>query len=245
MVSIVEILRHLEAQAASSVHLRADRPPVFWKENALLADQGGFAVLSHDAIRRLICVPLNDDQVAEFRRTNIVSVPLRIQQLGAFHLEAYVQEGREELVIASAARCVPEALFRGHLDLREEARRAPEDADVYWNLGVAFIDDGEYQLAWHAFGKARALLPADGAIWFQLGKLLGHHLHRVDEAIAALERASALPDPTPEVYIELAVMLRSSERLRDAESAVRRGLAAFPDHADLLEALDVILEVLE
>ena len=238
--SLVEILRHLENQAASAVHLRADRPPVFWKGNELLVDQGVFAAQSRDAIRRLICVPLTDDQIAEYRRKNFVSVPLGIPHLGAFDLEAYVQEGREELVIASAARRDPAALFRGHPDLLEEARRAPEDADVYWNLGVAFLDEGEYQLAWHALDKARALLPDDGAIWFQLGSLLGYHLHRVDEAIAALERASALPEPRPEVYSELAVMLRSSERLGDAELAVRRGLAVFPDHARLLEALGVI-----
>lgn len=245
MASLVEILRHLEAQSATSVHLRADRPPVFWKGNAPLADQGSFAVQSRDAIRRHICVPLSDEQLADYRRNNVVSVPLKIQHLGAFHLEAYVQKGSEELVIASAERSHPDALFRGHLDLLEEAHRSPEDADVYWNLGVAFIDEGDYQLAWHAFDKARALLPDDAAIWFQLGTLSGHHLHRVDEAIAALERASSLPDPTPEVFIELAVMLRSSERLRDAELAVRRGLAVFPDHAELLEALEVIVGELE
>ena len=64
MALIVEILRHLETQSASVVHLRVQCAPVFWKGTERLADQGGFAVQSRDAIRRLICVPLSDEQLA-------------------------------------------------------------------------------------------------------------------------------------------------------------------------------------
>lgn len=234
-----DLLRHLEAEAASLVHLRADQPPVFWKGNERLADSGRFAVLRRDDLRRLVCIPLTEDQLREYQQRNFLAMPLRIAQLGAFHFEAYARKGCEEVVIASAARSDPWTLFRDHHDLLAEARLAPEDADVYWNLGMAFIDEGEHHLAWHAFDKARELAPDDATIHFQIGKLLGHHLYRVDEAIAALERATALP--TPDVHVELAVMLRSSQRLRDAEAAVRRGLAAHPDHAFLLEALGVIL----
>lgn len=240
--SLVEILRHLEDESASSVLLRAEEAPTFWKDGHRLENQGGFAILRRDDIRRLVCVPLSEEQLREYRQRNFASVPLTIKDLGAFHLEAYVLRGCEEVVISSGARLDPSALFRSHHDLLEEAQRSPDDVTVFWNLGVAFLDEGECQLAWHAFEKALQIAPRDGSIHFQIGKLLGHDLGRVDDAIAALERAATLPpDVSAEVYLELAVMHRSSGRLSNAEDAVRRGLDACPDHASLLEALGVIL----
>lgn len=228
-------------ESASLVHLRSGATPVFWKGNERLDDPGAFAVLSDDILRRLVCIPLNDEQLRTFRQRNFLSVGLRIKDLGAFHFESYVHEGRVEIVIESSERAEPWTLFRDHHDLLAEAKGSPQDADVYWNLGVAFIDEREYQLAWHAFEKALSLAPDDGAILFQIGKLLGHDLRRVDDAIAAFERTAALPDPAPEVFVELAVMFRSSDRLNDAEAAARRGLDVHPDHPRLLEALGVIL----
>ncbi|MBX3155676.1 MAG: tetratricopeptide repeat protein [Deltaproteobacteria bacterium] len=186
-------------------------------------------------------MPLTDDQIRAYRERSFVSVPLRIKDLGAFHLEAYVHQGSEELIISSTERPDPDLLFRRHHDLLSEAKHSPADGDVYWNLGVAFIEDGEYHLAWHAFEKALLLTPNDPTIHVQLGKLLGHDLRRVDDAIAAFEQSISSPEAAPEAHVELAIMLRSSRRLDDAEAAVRRGLETHPDDARLLEALGVIL----
>jgi tetratricopeptide (TPR) repeat protein len=232
-------------ESASLVHLRSGSTPVFWNGDVRLEDPGAFAVLSDDILRRLVCVPLDDEQLATYRQRNFVSVGLRIKDLGAFQLEAYVQEGRPEIVVENTERADPWSLFREHRDLLAEARAAPQDADVYWNLGVAFSDEREYQLAWHAFEKALSLVPDDVAIQLEIGRLLGHNLGRVDDAIAALERAAAMPNPAPDVHVELAIMLRSSDRLPEAQAAVRRGLEAHPDHRLLLEALGVILIELE
>lgn len=227
------------------VHLRADAAPVFWKGNERLAP-AGFSVLREVDIRRSIAVPLTDDQLATFRKTNFLSVPLRfVDWPGSFHFEAYLRDGREELVVSSLERLNPWGLFREHRDLLEEAVRSPKDADVYWNLAMEFLDEGESQLAWHALERALELSPDDGSICLHLGKLLGHDLRRVEEAITILERAKDLPKPSPEIHVELAVMHRSSNRPKEAEAAVKRGLAAFPDDPSLMEAHGVLLLELE
>ena len=228
---------------SSLVLLRAGEPPAFWKGNERLAFE--FPELSRGDVRKAIATFMDDAQAAAFRRSNYASLDVRVPNFGALKLEAYVCNDTEEAVLASSQRCDEWTLFRAHHELLAEAKASPEDADVYWNLGVAFIDEGEFQLAWHAFEKARALLPDDGGIHFEIGKLLGHELFRVDEAIAMLERASTLAEPSVEVFVELAVMQRSSKRLVEAERAARRGLVAFVDHPKLLEALGVILLELE
>lgn len=240
-VNLVSILRHLEAHAATLVHLRAGNPPAFWKGNQRLDDHGELGALSADVIRRTVCVPLTDEQLRDYRRRTFASVDLSIRDLGAFHFEAYVQAGLEEIVITSAPRRDRWALFRDHAELLATAQQSPDDADTYWNLGVAFIEAGEHQLAWHAFERALALEPNDPSIHFEIAKLLGRDLRRVDDAIAVLERAIGLPDAAAEVHFELAALLRSSNRLEAAESAVRRGLDAHRDHGPLLEALGVLL----
>lgn len=243
--SIVGIIRHLEASGASLVHLRADAAPVFWKGNERLPP-AGFPVLREVDLRRSIAAPLTDDQLATFRKTNFLSVPLRfVEWPGTFQFEASLRDGREELVVSSCERLNPWGLFRDHRDLLEEALRSPEDADVYWNLAMEFLAEDESQLAWHALVRALELAPDDGSICLQLGKVLGHDLRRVEEAITVLERARELAEPSPEVHVELAVMLRSSNRPGEAEAAVQRGLAAFPDDPSLMEAHGVLLLELE
>lgn len=240
---LIEVLRQLEESAGSLVLLRAGSQPVFWKGNERLTL--AMPPLSALDVRKAIAVLMDDAQAAAFRRSNYASLDVRLPNFGALRLEAYVCNDTEEAVISSTPRCDEWVLFRDHHELLAEAKASPDDADVYWNLGVAFIDEGEFQLAWHAFEKARALLPDDGGIHLELGKLLGHDLYRVDEAITLLERATTLSEPAVEVFIELAVMLRSSKRLDDAERAVRRGLVTFVDHPKLLEALGVVLLELE
>ncbi len=236
---IIDILKRLEESLSSLVRLRAGRPPEFWKGNERLAFD--FHELSRTDVRKAIATFMDDAQAAAFRRSNSASLDVRVPNFGALRLEAYVCNDTEEAVLSSTPRCDEWTLFRSHHELLAEAKSAPDDADVYWNLGVAFIEEGEFQLAWHAFEKARVLLPDDGGIHFEIAKLLGRDLFRVDEAITMLERAATLAEPSVEVFVELAVMQRSSKRLEEAERVVRRGLVAFTDHPKLLEALGVIL----
>lgn len=234
------VLEHLVASTASLVVLRAGQPPRFWPSK----DHGPFEVLTPDDVKKAIRIPLAEAQLAEFRRRNHVSVPLAIAKLGTFHLEAFVREGLEEVTFSVPARCDAFTLFRGHQDLIDEARATPDDADVYWNLGVAFLNEREPQLAWHAFSEAHRRMPQDAGILCELGKVLGSDLARVDEAIAHLTTASTLPETTAEVFFELAAMLRSSNRNAEARDVVTRGLERFPDDEGLLEARDVLNEEL-
>ena len=234
------VLEHLAASAASLVVLRAGQPPRFWPGT----DHGPFEVQTADDVKKAIRIPLTDAQLADFRRRHYASVPLAIAKLGTFHLEAYVREGHEEVIFSSPSRCDAFTMFRGHQELIDEARATPDDVDVYWNLGVAFLNEREPQLAWHAFSEAHRRLPQDVGILCELGKVLGSDLARVDEAIDHLTTASALPDTTAEVFFELAAMLRSSNRTADAQDVVARGLALFPGDEGLLEARDVLKEEL-
>jgi tetratricopeptide (TPR) repeat protein len=243
--ALIPILRHLRDRSASLVHLRAGSTPEFWKGNERLADQGGFEPQTADQLKRMVAVPLADEQLAEYRRRNFIALPLAIKDLGELHLEISTPDGEPEIVIHGTAQPDRDLLFRDHLDLLAEAKESPDDGDVLWNLAMAYLEDGEHQLAWHALERALSLSPDDPTIHYEIGRVLGHHLRRVDEAIAAYERAIASPEAAVEAYVELAVVQRSSQRLPEAEAAVRRGLQAFADHPRLLEALGVILGELE
>lgn len=236
------ILQKLEATAASLVVLRAGRAPEFWKGPERLPSDG--VVLTATDVKKAIRVPLTDEQLAGFRARNYASAPLSIAKLGSFHLEAYVRENHEEAIFSSPARCDAWTMFRGHRELLAEGRTTPEDADVYWNLGVAFLEDREPHAAWHAFNEAHRRLPEDPDILLELGKVLGHDLCRVDEAIAHLTTASAHAEAPSDVFFELAAMLRASSRGTDALNVVMRGLSRFPTDAGLLEAREVLNEEL-
>ncbi|MEI6419784.1 MAG: tetratricopeptide repeat protein [Sphingomonadales bacterium] len=127
-------------------------------------------------------------------------------------------------------------------DLREAARRAPEEAMVLNYLGYSLLDRGEQpDEARRLIEKAAALRPGDGGIVDSLG-WSQFRAGRFDDAVTTLERAWALTQDDPTVTDHLGDALWRVGRRIEARFRWRQALVLEPDTA-LKRQIDAKLDI--
>jgi CubicO group peptidase (beta-lactamase class C family) len=126
------------------------------------------------------------------------------------------QTAAERVARPLLARAI--AAARGQPKTREQAMR--------------FYQSRQWADAEAAFARLTAQQPDDGDGWFRLGRAR-FELHDMTGARAALDRAVALPKPSPNAHYYLAAIAANQGRLDDALAIAKRGLAAGLQSSDL------------
>jgi tetratricopeptide (TPR) repeat protein len=116
----------------------------------------------------------------------------------------------------------------------------PNNAHVYFVLGMIAHRDGRHQAAVDVLGKAIALDPTNADFHFGLG-LARRALGRLDEAAASFREALRLRPDHAEAHLELGPLLAMLGRHDEAAACYRRALAVRPDDARALAGLGAAL----
>lgn len=113
--------------------------------------------------------------------------------------------------------------------IRRRAEAAPRDPAAQAELAVALHALGAWDEAERHYRAALDLGPPAWQLWYNLGLTLMKR-ERCEEAIAAFERALALPGPSPDVLNNLGGCQMRLRRYRDAERTYLAALERFPDY---------------
>jgi tetratricopeptide (TPR) repeat protein len=104
-------------------------------------------------------------------------------------------------------------------------------ADAYRELFAMTADQAWLRLGLAAAGRALEVEDRDPQVWLALARLQ-READEPDQAIASLERASAL-GPSSTVHSELGRQYRAADRLEDAERAFQRAIRLRPGDTTL------------
>jgi len=126
-------------------------------------------------------------------------------------------------------------------DLEEAARLAPQSGEVQNDLGVIFLQEGDFEAARQAFLKAIELQPELAEALANLG-MLALQDGRLTEAELNLTRAIEAGASSPQLGYSLGIVRMNLQDLEGAQEALRRNLSAWPEHADTYLALGMVLE---
>lgn len=106
----------------------------------------------------------------------------------------------------------------------------PDLAAAYWNLALALKQQGEFKAAVAYEQKALELNPHLAQVDFHLN--LGEQLARIgklDEAVAAWQRAIAFKPDLPEAYCQIGIVLRHQGKYKEAIPNLQKALEIKPD----------------
>lgn len=127
---------------------------------------------------------------------------------------------------------------------RQATARAPGNAGIWCNLGVALKQAGRNNEALEAYRQALKVAPEFAEAHFNLAILL-HAVGRYNEAVDAYRRTLAIKPKLPAAQANLGHVLRDWGRSEEAVESYRRALALQPDHLGALVNLGATLNQLE
>lgn len=111
--------------------------------------------------------------------------------------------------------------------LEAAAARAPEDGEIWYNLGVVEAERGALAAALNAYRRCVGLLPGHTGALGNGAELL-RRLEFFDEALVWSQRRLALAGEDWQAHLNSAISLYHLRRFRDAEAAYERALALAP-----------------
>ncbi|MFC1500168.1 tetratricopeptide repeat protein [Candidatus Zixiibacteriota bacterium] len=126
-------------------------------------------------------------------------------------------------------------------DLEEAARLAPESPEVWNDLGVVYLQKGQWEEAVPAFSRAVELQPDLGEAWANLG-MIAFRDANWEEAAVNLDRARVAGASDAQVGFNLGSARVNLNDYAGAEEAFRSNLREWPRHADSYIALAALLE---
>jgi Flp pilus assembly protein TadD len=106
----------------------------------------------------------------------------------------------------------------------------PNDPNAYFNLGLAFAAQEQYQDAVNAFKRVVALEPNDAEAYLGLGVVYSK-LKRYEEAVKAFKQAVQLNPGESEAHYDLAVAYYSQQRYAEAIEAYQQAIQLQPESA--------------
>src|SRR6478752_5879465 len=107
------------------------------------------------------------------------------------------------------------------------ARRYPNIAELWFELGNAASGELDFALANRAYRRARDLAPRNASLLGLIGKQY-QSLRQLDDARACYERALSVDPSSVDARINLAVWFEKERRLDDAWQCIQECLIKFP-----------------
>ncbi len=116
---------------------------------------------------------------------------------------------------------------------REALRLNPHLADIHLSLGSLQLDMGRYDQGLSSIREAVRLTPKNADAHRYLGEALAY-LKQYPDAIQAFRKAIELKRNNGEAHLGLGMVYLQAGQKTAAASALKRGLALYPDHPDSL-----------
>ena len=116
---------------------------------------------------------------------------------------------------------------------REALRLNPHLPDIHLSLGSLQLDMGRYEQALSAIREAVRLTPKNADAHRYSGEALAY-LKKYPDAIQAFRKAIELKNDDGAAYLGLGMVYLQAGQKTAAASALKRGLALYPDHPDSL-----------
>jgi tetratricopeptide (TPR) repeat protein len=107
----------------------------------------------------------------------------------------------------------------------------PNFADAYYNMGVAFKDQGKMEESIKAYNKALSLKPDYADAYYNMADILKDQ-DKLDEAIEAYNKCISLKPDYAQAYSNMGVILKAQGKLEKAIEAYKKALSLKPDYAD-------------
>jgi superkiller protein 3 len=124
---------------------------------------------------------------------------------------------------------------------RQVIRIDPNNANAYYNLGIALRRQKKLDEAVAAYRQAIALNPKDAKAYNNLGNVL-YDQKKLDEAVAAYRQAIALNPKDAKAYNNLGIVLADQKKLDEAVAAFRQAIELNPKDADFYNNLGYTLQ---
>ena len=119
---------------------------------------------------------------------------------------------------------------------REAIQRNPNDADLHYQLGLAYAKEGRLEQAIGSYLRAIALEPQYAEAYEELG-LAYARSGRAEKAAAAAHEAGRLKAEYADLHYQLGLAYAKEGRLEQAIATYRKALALKPDHPGAREGL--------
>jgi tetratricopeptide (TPR) repeat protein len=141
---------------------------------------------------------------------------------------------RHELAVVFSLNGRTDAALR---EMREAVRLAPREAEYRYKLGLALHEEGDLDGAVTALEATVAMDARHARAWYNLG-LARHAQGKSPAAVEALSRAETLMPGDARIPYAQATIWVELGRREEARAAVRRALAAEPDHREARQLLE-------
>ena len=116
---------------------------------------------------------------------------------------------------------------------------SPQEADGFYNLGVAYTKQNSFDQAVKRFKEAIQIDPNHAKAYFGLGAAFAAQGH-IDEAIQAWKEAVRISPRYAEAYFRLGVALKLKGFMAEAEEAWEKAVAYEPHHAEAHYCLGLV-----
>ena len=113
----------------------------------------------------------------------------------------------------------------------KETAGLPEDADIYYNLGVALGNEGKFKEAAEAYEKAVRIRPGFAEAYYNMG-FAYDELGMYRPAAEAYRQAAMLRPEDADIYYNLGVALGKAGKYREAVDAYEKAIGIRPDYAE-------------
>ncbi len=107
----------------------------------------------------------------------------------------------------------------------------PDDADIYYNLGVVLGNEGKYKEAVDAYKNAVRIRPGFAAAYYNLG-FAYDETGMYQQAVEAYRQAVILRPDDADIYYNLGVALGKAGRYKEAVEAYGKAINVRPDYAE-------------
>ncbi len=152
--------------------------------------------------------------------------------------DPYSSPFREQLAIVLSAEGRP----KGALDtLKEGIRLMPQDAELHFQLGLAWNEMGNLPQAAAELKQAAELNPRLGSAWYNLG-LAQNALHDPETALESLQRAESVSPLDARIPYARATLLAQLGRSSEALAATRQALKLQPDFPEAKALLTTLAQ---
>ncbi len=243
--SMLDIIQEIRGKAASQTAEESEAEPTETVESEIqpgtdaipLKETNGKSIKTAQKIH-------NNEDVAEEEILEVNEADIEEVEIDAETPDMTDIEETEEMIapddlIKSGIQLVRQGdLEAGIAKLEHVTQTAPEKADAYFNLGIAYTLKEDLPRAIKVYQKAIKLEPSYGKAYFTLGTLYLKQKN-VREAIEKLEKAvQLLPEPMKALW-NLYEAYRSSELFTKALATLEKLLVHEPEDASLHNHLGI------